>query len=132
MKAVEKHHCFNKDIIKLDNKKFDYLLYSDKKKADTLPGCNEAFTLKRYKEEIDKPYSRITLFLCSCSDYLASIFNDFDSEIDAAITCVEQERAESLSSGLHAPPPVMVPVDNEPELNMQVQQLQPATVPNVL
>ena len=56
-KAVEKHHRFNKDIIKHDNPKFYYLLYSDKKKADTLPGCSEAFTLKRYKDEIDKPYS---------------------------------------------------------------------------
>jgi hypothetical protein len=122
-KAVEKHHRFNKDIIKHDDKMFYYLLYGDKKKADKLPGCDEAFSLKRYKEEIDKPYSRITLFLCSCADYMASIFNDlFDSdsdpEIEPAIYCMEQEMPETLPSGLYAPPPVVVQVDDEPELNI--------------
>jgi hypothetical protein len=131
-KAVEKHHRFNKDIIKHDDKMFYYLLYGDKKKADKLPGCDEAFSLKRYKEEIDKPYSRITLFLCSCTDYMASIFNDlFDSdsdpEIDPASYCMEQEMPETLPSGLYAPPPVVVQVDDEPELNIQVQQPQPST-----
>ena len=131
-KAVEKHHRFNKDIIKHDDKMFYYLLYGDKKKADKLPGCDEAFYLKRYKEEIDKPYSRITLFLCSCTDYMASIFNDlFDSdsdpEIDPASYCMEQEMPETLPSGLYAPPPVVVQVDDEPELNIQVQQPQPST-----
>ena len=47
-KAVEKHHRFNKDIIKQGNKTFYYLLYGDKNKANTLPGCNEPFTLNRY------------------------------------------------------------------------------------
>lgn len=86
-KAVEKHHRFNKDIIKNSKKTFYYLLYGDKSKANTLPGCDEPFTLRRYKEEIDKPYTRITLYLCPCSDHLTSIWNDFecfecDSDID--------------------------------------------------
>lgn len=35
VKAVEKHHRFNKDVIKHDDKKFYYLLYGDKKKQKT-------------------------------------------------------------------------------------------------
>lgn len=81
-KAVEKHHRFNKDIIKNGNKTFYCLLYGNKNKASTLPGCNKAFTLKRYKEEIDNPYTRITLYLCPYSDYLDSIWNDFESDSD--------------------------------------------------
>lgn len=128
-KAVEKHHRFNKDIIKHDDKKFYYLLYSDKKKADTLPGCDEAFTLKRYKEEIDKPYSRITFFLCSRSDYVASIFNDLfdsdsDSEVDTAINSMDEESPEKLPVGLIASPPVVVQLDDEPESSIQAQVAQ--------
>lgn len=46
-KAVEKHHRFNKGIVKHDKKMFYDLLYADKSKATTLPGCDEPFTLKR-------------------------------------------------------------------------------------
>lgn len=59
------------------------LQYRDKKKASALPGSEEPFRLIRYKEEIDKPYSRITFYLCSCSDYLSSIFNDILTDSDS-------------------------------------------------
>ena len=56
---------------------------------------------------------------------MAGIFTDFDSdsdsEIDAAINCMEQERPGSLSSSLYAIPPVVIPGNNKPDLNMQVQ-----------
>ena len=86
-KSVEKHHRFNKDLVKHDSETFYHLLYNDKKKATILPGSDEPFILKRYKEEIDKPYSRISLYLCTVSDYVSSIFNDLpysdsDSEFD--------------------------------------------------
>ena len=48
----------------------------------TLPGSDEPFTLKRYKEEIEKPYSRITFYLCSSSDYFDSMMGDFDLDSD--------------------------------------------------
>jgi len=54
-------------------KAFYQLLYADKNKVNTLPGSDEPFTLRRYKEEIDKPYSRITFYLCSSSDYFDSV-----------------------------------------------------------
>ena len=50
---------------------------------NTLPGSNKPFTLKRYKEEIDKPYSRITFYLCSSSDYFDSVLGDFDLDSDS-------------------------------------------------
>ena len=64
-KAVEKHSRFHKDVVQSNKKAFYQLLYADKNKVSTLPGSDEPFTLKRYKEEIDKPYSRITVYVCS-------------------------------------------------------------------
>ena len=86
-KAVEKHSRFHKDVVQSNKKAFYHLLYTDKNKVSTLPGSDEPFTLKRYKEEIDKPYSRITFYLCSSSDYFDSVLGDFDldSETDEPI-----------------------------------------------
>ena len=49
----------------------------------TLPVSTEPFTFERYKEEIDKPYSRITFYLCSSSDYFESVPHDFDFDSDS-------------------------------------------------
>ena len=49
----------------------------------TLPGSAEPFTFERYKEEIDKPYSRITFYLCLSSDYFESVPHDFDLDSDS-------------------------------------------------
>ena len=57
-KAVAKHSRFHKDVVQCNKKAFYQLLYADKNKVSTPPGSDEPFTLKRYKEEIDKPYSR--------------------------------------------------------------------------
>ena len=64
-------------------KVFYQLLYADKNKVNTLPGSDEPFTLKRYKEEMDKPYSRITFYLCSSSYYFDSVLGDFDLDSDS-------------------------------------------------
>ena len=82
-KAVEKHSRFHKDVVQSNKKAFYQLLYADKNKVSTLPGSDEPFTLKRYKEEIDKPYSRITFYLCSSSDYFDSVLCDFDLDSDS-------------------------------------------------
>ena len=50
-KAVDKHHQFNKGIIKHDCKSSYYILYGDKSRATYLPGCNEPFTLKGIKKK---------------------------------------------------------------------------------
>ena len=49
-KAVEKHDRFNEDVITNKEKEFYCLLYSDKTKAEFLPGSDERFNLQRYKE----------------------------------------------------------------------------------
>ena len=62
---------------------------------------------------------------------MAGIFNEFDSdsdsEIEAAINCMEQERPGSLCSSLYATPAVVIPGSNKPDLTMQVQEPQPST-----
>ena len=85
-KAVDKHNRFNNDVITSSNKAFYHLLYGDKNRVLTLPGSEEPFTLKRYKDEIDKPYSRITLYLCSCSDYTDSILFGLDAALGQTLS----------------------------------------------
>ena len=82
-KAVEKHSRFHKDVVQSNKKAFYQLLYADKNKVSTPPGSDEPFTLKGDKEEIDKPYSRITFYLCSSSDYFDSVLGDFDLDSDS-------------------------------------------------
>ena len=82
-KAVAKHTHFHKDVVQSNKKAFYQLLYADKSKVSTLPGSDEPFTLKSYKEEIDKPYSRIRFYLCSSSDYFDSVLHDFDLASDS-------------------------------------------------
>ena len=44
-KAAIKRHRFNKDIIETEEKEFYCLLYSEKTKAEFLPGSDEPFKL---------------------------------------------------------------------------------------
>ena len=88
-KAVEKHSRFNNSLIKNYPKSYR-LVYGDTKEVKSIPGFEEPFTLKRYKEEIDKPYCRITFYLCSSSDYLDNIMSScisesFDEELTHSI-----------------------------------------------
>lgn len=73
-KAVEKQHRFHSGIVKSDNP-FGYrLLFPDKQLVeDKLPWQNTQFTLRSYKDELGKPYSRITLYLCTSLDYLSHL-----------------------------------------------------------
>ena len=75
-KATEKHHRFNKHVIKKEKKEFYCLLYSDKTKGEFLLGSDEPFKLQRYKEEIGKPYSNIVLFLCRWAEYYSAHVKD--------------------------------------------------------
>ena len=48
----------------------DYvLLLENGKEALFLPGGKEFFTLKRYREEVGKEFSKIILYLCTRSDF---------------------------------------------------------------
>ncbi|KXJ14223.1 hypothetical protein AC249_AIPGENE20193 [Exaiptasia diaphana] len=58
-----------------------HLLYEDTSRALFLPRCKkESFSLQRYKEEIDKDFKRITIFLSTHSDLQSS---EGDAEQDA-------------------------------------------------
>ena len=46
------------------------LLYPDGTEVKQLKESDEAFSLQGYKAELGKPYNRLTLYLCSSSDYL--------------------------------------------------------------
>ena len=65
-KAVEKHARFNNNLI--NSATINRLLYPGCKQVLNLPGSNEPFFLKKYKQELYKPYSRITFYLCSSDD----------------------------------------------------------------
>lgn len=69
--AEEKWKCYHSNLYSEEEQ---YLLVcEDGKKAMFLPGTSEMFTLRRYKEETGKEYNRITLYLCSQSDYDKSL-----------------------------------------------------------
>ena len=50
------------------NDKTYKLCFPDGSEVSTLPGTKEPFTLEKYKEDLGKTYTRITLFLCPLED----------------------------------------------------------------
>ena len=69
-KAVGKLSRFNQTVSKCPS--VYYLLYPDFTRVQKLPGTEEDFALFRYKEELGRPYERITLYLCKSIDYLSN------------------------------------------------------------
>ena len=67
-KATSKWKSFHSDCF--DAEEDCMLLLENYKEALFLPGsCQEFFSLKRYREELGKDYNKITLYLCTRSDY---------------------------------------------------------------
>ena len=66
------------------------LLYPDNTMIDKLPGALEDFTLERYKEELEKPYSKITLYICrkKCLERI-----DLESDCDSIAGDLALERS---------------------------------------
>ena len=45
--------------------------------VDKISGCQDNFTVARYKQELAKPYSKVDLFICKEADFKAdSEMND--------------------------------------------------------
>ena len=61
------------------------LLYPDKKLVYQVPGTTEMFTLAKYKSELGKPFSKLTLFLCKEKDFQSSLLTGFDDEVHILI-----------------------------------------------
>ena len=60
------------------------LVYHDGQSAMTLPGQpEEAFTLRKDKEDLGKQYNRITLYLCPEEPEQLEIDNEADEECDS-------------------------------------------------
>lgn len=77
-KAVEKLSRFNSS---LSNYPEHYcMLYPDLTLVCMIPGTEKPFTLKEYKDELGKPYERLTLYICKREDYLAHEGIDEDDE----------------------------------------------------
>ena len=75
-KAVDKHNRFNNNLISSMLPSSYRLLYHDKSEVKTFPGSEK----KRYREEIDKSYGRITFYLCSKDDYLDNLLCEDEDE----------------------------------------------------
>ena len=81
-KAVEKHSRFNGHLIS-NNPSLYKLLYGSTarvQEAKTIPVSEELFSLRRYKEEIGKPYSKISFYICPLTDYLDELINSSSDE----------------------------------------------------
>ncbi|KAK3737851.1 hypothetical protein QZH41_004789 [Actinostola sp. cb2023] len=74
MNAEEKWKNYHSNLY--DEEQVYVLLYEDGQKALFLPGGKEVFCLKKYQEELGKDYNRITLYLCTVTDYNISIGKD--------------------------------------------------------
>ena len=87
-KAVEKWKAYCSNLY---HEKQEYvLLLEDGKEAVFLPGsCKEFFSLQRYQEELGKDFKRITLYLCSETDFKLS--EDL-CEPDVTEACEEAEQ----------------------------------------
>ena len=69
---------------------------------EALPGSDEPFFILRRYKEIDNLYSRITLYLCPCSDYLNCIWDD-DSNSDSDINESDHEASAGSITILSVP-----------------------------
>ena len=56
------------------------LLYPDCTQVINLPGTNEPFDLKKYREDIGKSYQRITLFIAKKTDKMFAELHTIDSD----------------------------------------------------
>ena len=48
------------------------LLYPDGRQVIKIPGTDDPFTARKYKEAIGKAYQKITLYICTAEDFETS------------------------------------------------------------
>lgn len=66
------------------------------KTGQTLPGSNESFTVKKFKEDCGVTYSRITLYLCPVSEEVAQRTEDksqalcTDEAVHTSLNCDDE------------------------------------------
>ena len=79
-KAREKIVRFNQNVFATHD--MVTLVYPDRTEVKNLPGSTESFILKKYKEELGKPYSRIYFYLTKTSDFLKFMLNEAYSPLE--------------------------------------------------
>ena len=125
LKAAQDKHSRH---FKQFDQHLDYvLLYPDQTIVQTLPGSSVLFPLNKYKEELEKPFSKLYFWLCSTSDVQSCIdFLEEESEqsselgpsyiSDTATTALEvKERDGSLRAS-------NCPVKTSPSTNRAVSK----------
>lgn len=93
-KAVEKHLKHDRSMVE----GIEYtLVYPDGSEVLSMPGSEEPFVLKKYKDEVGRTYSRITLYLTTKSDYLFNEVRSVQDLVDSDSSCIsENENDENL------------------------------------
>ena len=128
MKAFEKHSRFNNNLVNGEVSQYR-LMYPTANQVLHLPGTEELFSLQRYKEEIDKPYSRITLFLCSSTDFMENLMNDSSSDDDlvnsSSVSCNETNSSTNTAS--NSAPLLTIEDGNTTELHADYTPVPPAS-----
>ena len=85
------------------------LLYPDNTIINKLPGALEDFTLERYKEELGKPYSKISLYICrkECLEKI-DLESDYDSIGDEVLerSYIAKNSSVQRSTGLSITRPI--------------------------
>ena len=69
------------------------LLYLDGTEVDTLPGTSTPFVLSKYKDELGKSYTRVTLYIATKCDV---DFGVLDELADEHLSSDESESSESV------------------------------------
>ena len=133
--AVEKHSRFNSNLIS-NNPEIYRLLFGSHGRLHevrTMPGSEEPFVLRRYKEEIGKPYSKISFYICSLADFLEYTMNTSSSEeeLPVSVSPVTNRDYESVEQAdkPHSDKPVVLPA-TVPPATAPPATAPPATVPS--
>ena len=133
--AVEKHSRFNSNFIS-NNPEIYRLLFGSHGRLHevrTIPGSEEPFVLRRYKEEIGKPYSKISFYICSLADFLEYTMNTSSSEeeLPVSVSPVTNRDYESVEQAdkPHSDKPVVLSA-TVPPATAPPATAPPATVPS--
>ena len=110
-KAVTKHANHDKNLIRDD---LQYtLLYPDGTEVKTLPGSSDCFILHKYKDEIGKSYSRVTLYTATKSDVSDALFTELEEKCTASELSSDDE-SSTLVKELLAPTFLPKPQTSKP------------------
>ena len=112
-KAVTKHANHDKNLIR-DDLRYT-LLYPDGTEVKTLPGSSDCFILHKYKDEIGKSYSRVTLYIATKSDVSDALFSELEEKCTASELSSDDE-SSTLVKELSVPTFLPKPQTFEPSI----------------